>query len=597
MVVIKRNGSEVPFNKQKIDIAISKANGSVEERFRLTDPGITRMVDSVTSRCEKLRRAPSVEEIQDMVEKELMASGAYEVAKHYITYRYEHAMARNGDDGRLEGRVSAIVNLENEEAIQENANKNPIVNSTQRDYMASEVSEDIVRKLLPRDIVQAHDDGIIRFHDIGYSAGHMDNCFSQHTAFITNSGTRRFSDFKDGDEVTVPSLDGKYHHATVHSYGEQDLYEFTLVRSYDSVRLITRTVTCTDNHRWFLADGRTTTHLAIGDVLAPAPEITFDEPEWDSMTTDQRRSWCCGVAAALGESYIVEGRTITSVSTNDSLIIGRFADTDRCGIATRDSYDAGKLCFTFGDLEGVCRDQYLSFLSGVRYAIANCGNKGKRLSFRRERSPDKLYLRLIETYGYMVGLYIIPVEVGDDERTDTDSRYQYVYVEVAPQSSFVVVNKQWLERRTVWCLEVDDTHNFILDGGIPTSNCRLVNLEDMLQNGTVINNTLIEKPHSFSTACNIATQVIAVVASNSLGGQTISLAHLAPFVDVSRKKLRRDLDAELGDVDMAEEQKSAIVERRLREEIRRGVQMIQYQILTLFSTNGLSKGIGRCKIA
>ena len=119
-------------------------------------------------------------------------------------------------------------------------------------------------------------------------------------------------------------------------------------------------------------------------------------------------------------------------------------------------------------------------------------------------------------------------------------------------------------------------------------NCDLVNLEDMLQNGTVITGTLIEKPHSFSTACNIATQIIAQVASSQYGGQSISLAHLAPFVQVSREKIRRELEAEFADckVDMDEETLSKLVDRQLKNEIKRGVQTIQYQVVTLMTTNG-----------
>lgn len=598
MVVIKRNGSEVPFNSSKIDIAISKANGSVEERFRLTDVSITEMVRSVMAKCEALRRAPSVEEIQDMVEKELMASGAYEVAKSYITYRYEHAMARSGNTGRLEGRVKAIVNLENEEAIQENANKNPIVNSTQRDYMASEVSEDIVRKLLPPDIVKAHDDGIIRFHDIGYSAGHMDNCFDEFTEFMTTGGVRAFRDFKDGSGVMVPSLDGQYHTAIVHSYGEQDIYEFTLVRSYDGERLVTQRVRCTENHRWILADGTSTTNLSVGDVLAKAPELfPFEEPDWESMTPNERRLWCFGVASGVGSIGDNRDSNAAMILTADQTVISRFLDADGCDVhALETASPDTKICVVNDAISCMAVEEtnetLIAFLAGVRYAVTTARKFDRRVVYHKS-SPWACYAAdEILKYGNMAGLYAMYVDDGCE-----DTGTVQVYMETSPQSSFVVVNKRYLKTRTVWCLEVDGTHNFILNGGIPTGNCRLVNLEDMLQNGTVINNTLIERPHSFSTACNIATQVIAVVASNSLGGQTISLAHLAPFVDVSRQKLRRDLEDELGNVKMDDEQKSAIVERRLSEEIRRGVQMIQYQVLTLFSTNGLPNGFGRCKIA
>ena len=292
MKIIKRNGSEADFDISKIMVAISKANDTVDESIRMTHMQIQRIAQSVVLSCEQLGRSPSVEEVQDMVEKQIMAHGAFEVAKSYITYRYTRTLVRQSNT--TDDKILSLIECNNEEAKQENSNKNPVVNSTQRDYMAGEVSRDITNRiLLPKEIVDAHNEGIIHFHDTDYFAQHM-------------------------------------------------------------------------------------------------------------------------------------------------------------------------------------------------------------------------------------------------------------------------------------------------------HNCDLVNLEDMLQNGTVITGTLIERPHSFSTACNIATQIIAQVASNQYGGQSISLAHLAPFVDVSRQKIRRQVEAEISEIgaDVSEEIVSNIVEKRLREEIRRGVQTIQYQVVTLLTTNG-----------
>ena len=292
MKVIKRNGSEVDFDITKIIAAITKANDVVEESERMTPMQIRRIAESVDLACQKMNRSPSVEEIQDLVEKQIMAHGAFEVAKRYITYRYTRSLVRRSNT--TDEKILSLIECCNEEAKQENSNKNPVVNSTQRDYMAGEVSRDITNRiLLPPDIVEAHNEGIIHFHDSDYFAQHM-------------------------------------------------------------------------------------------------------------------------------------------------------------------------------------------------------------------------------------------------------------------------------------------------------HNCDLVNLEDMLQNGTVITGTLIERPHSFSTACNIATQIIAQVASNQYGGQSISLTHLGPFVQVSREKIRRQLQEEMQEVkaDITEEQLSNMVEKRLRDEIRRGVQTIQYQVVTLLTTNG-----------
>ncbi len=292
MKIIKRNGSEAIFDITKIIVAITKANESVAERDRMTPLQIRRIAESVVLSCEKLGRSPSVEEIQDMVEHHIMAHGAFEVAKSYITYRYTRNLVRQSNT--TDDKILSLIECNNEEAKQENSNKNPVVNSTQRDYMAGEVSKDITtRILLPKEIVDAHNEGIIHFHDSDYFAQHM-------------------------------------------------------------------------------------------------------------------------------------------------------------------------------------------------------------------------------------------------------------------------------------------------------HNCDLVNLEDMLQNGTVITGTMIERPHSFSTACNIATQIIAQVASNQYGGQSISLTHLAPFVQTSREKIRKSVISEMESlgINISEEQLSEMTEKRVREEIRRGVQTIQYQVVTLLTTNG-----------
>ena len=292
MKIIKRDGTEVGFDAAKIVTAVTKANNRVEAAHKLSEAEIVSIGEYVRKLAEELTRALTVEEIQDIVEKEIMRLGKYELAKRYITYRYNRSLARKSNT--TDGRILSLINCNNEDIKQENSNKNPLINSVQRDYMAGEVSKDISsRILLPRKVVEAHDAGLLHFHDMDYFAQRMHNC----------------------------------------------------------------------------------------------------------------------------------------------------------------------------------------------------------------------------------------------------------------------------------CL---------------------LNLEDMLQNGTVISGTQIDRPKSFATACNIATQIIAQVASNQYGGQSISLAHLAPFVEVSRKKIRAEVEAELKKllIDVEEAQISQIVEGRVRKEVARGVQIIQYQVITLMTTNG-----------
>ena len=175
MKIIKRNGTEVAFDISKIVMAISKANIEVDEKVRLTPVQIDRIAESVEVACEEMGRSPSVEEIQDLVEKAIMSHGAFEVAKEYITYRYTRNLLRQSNT--TDDRILSLIECNNEEVKQENANKNPTINAVQRDYMAGEVSKDITsRILLPRDIVAAHEAGIIHFHDSDYYAQHMHNC-------------------------------------------------------------------------------------------------------------------------------------------------------------------------------------------------------------------------------------------------------------------------------------------------------------------------------------------------------------------------------------------------------------------------------------
>ena len=188
MKVIKRNGTEVVFDIEKIVAAITKANGSVGEEARMTPLQIRRIAEFVELGCLKMNRSPSVEEIQDLVEYQIMAHGAYEVAKNYVTYRYTRSLVRQSNT--TDEKILSLIECCNEEAKQENSNKNPVVNSTQRDYMAGEVSRDLSeRLLLPADIVEAHREGIIHFHDSDYYAQHMHNCDLENLEDMLQNGT------------------------------------------------------------------------------------------------------------------------------------------------------------------------------------------------------------------------------------------------------------------------------------------------------------------------------------------------------------------------------------------------------------------------
>ena len=188
MNIIKRSGMEVPFDAVKIEEAVKKANTSVQEADQLSDSQIRLIADHVTGQCGEMKRSPNVEEIQDMVEEEIMKQKAYKLAANYITYRYKRELVRKSNS--TDKQILSLLECSNEEVLQENSNKNPVVNSVQRDYMAGEVSKDITRRfLLPQDIVEAHEKGLIHFHDADYFAQHMHNCCLVNLEDMLQNGT------------------------------------------------------------------------------------------------------------------------------------------------------------------------------------------------------------------------------------------------------------------------------------------------------------------------------------------------------------------------------------------------------------------------
>lgn len=435
MNILKRDNSEVLFDKEKIVVAISKANKETNDKVH---PDIIKVIaDDIERKCLNLGRVVSVEEVQDFVEDSLLKLGFYDIAKKYVKYRYARSLARKSNT--TDAKLLSLIRGSNEEAKEENSNKDPIINSVQRDYIAGEVSRDITNRfLLPEEVRKAHEDGTIHFHDTDYFVQSMFNCFRRDTKFFTIDGVKSFNDFNDGDVVKVFAKDNSYNDATVHLYGIKSMNSVTFTYCRDGISTgTTSTVVCTPDHRWFLISGEITTNLKVGDKV-----------------------------------------------------------------------------------------------------------------------PD----------------------------TSTDADY--------PEGSYWVVSSiEYSGEYEAWCVEEPITTSFTLLSGIVTGNCCLINLDDMLQNGTVISETLIEKPKSFSTACNIATQIIAQVASNQYGGQSISLTHLAPFVQISRDKIRKEVMEELESVHHElgfsfDTLLEDIVERRVKAEIKKGVQTIQYQVITLMTTNG-----------
>ena len=575
--VIKRNGVKAPFDKSKIVNAIEKA-------MTTTPGGIdSRVSNAIADHIAEMPDTLSVEQIQDIVIEQLKASPFADVAESYSHWRKLRQEIR--DKEKTNASILEIIDAKNDAINQENSNKNPTVNSVQRDYMAGEVSKDLTaRLLLDPEIVKAHEEGLIHFHDADYFAQHMHNCFKSNTRFVTDSGVKEFRDFNDGETVKVVGSDGKWHTATVKKYGKQKMQD-VMLQAGRSVKH----VFCTANHRWLLNDGSVTTELKEGMTLVMLPELSKYEMEskedYQAWATgfaigdglDKKNDYTtirlCGNKIRYADNFVKAGDTVTYPESyhGDAYVLHR-------GAFKQDFLNAK--AWRFLDIK---RKQHL--FEG--FYAADGAVKANKVATSDDRVAE-----MIRDISSVAGFY---VSSESEIVRDTNFKKEARLIEFRFRK-YQIANNLWSVKKITpyrpeieydaWCVEEPETHSFTLDGGIVTGNCDLVNLEDMLQNGTVISGTGIDKPHSFSTACNIATQIIAQVASNQYGGQSISLTHLAPFVDVSRKKIAAEVELEMEGLDVSAERKKEIVERRLRNEINRGVQTIQYQVVTLMTTNG-----------
>ena len=583
--VIKRDGTKVPFDKSKIVNAIEKA-------MTCTPGGIdARVSNAIADYIADMPDILSVEQIQDIVVDSLKNSPFSDVAEAYSQWRKYRQEIREKE--KTNASILDIIDIRNDAINQENSNKNPTVNSVQRDYMAGEVSKELTeRLLLPKDILDAHKAGIIHVHDTDYFVQHMHNCFKSNTRFVTDSGVKEFRDFNDGQEIKVIGADGEWHTATVKKYGKQKMQD-VMIQSGRSVKHIF----CTANHRWLLKDGSVTTNLTEGMTLALLPELHKSE-----MTAKKDyQAWATGFAIGDGLDKKTDYTTIRLCGDKSKYAnyFVKAGDT----VTYPESYHGDAYVLH----KGAFKQDFLNakawrFLDdkGKQYLFEGFYAADGAVKTNKVATADDRVANMIREISSVAGFYIASEsEIIHDTNFKKGARlidFRF--------RKYQIPNNPWVVKKIrsyrpeieydAWCVEEPETHSFTLDGGIVTGNCDLVNLEDMLQNGTVISGTGIDRPHSFSTACNIATQIVAQVASNQYGGQSITLSHLAPFVDVSRKKIEKEVHQEFYDMVQnneidkmpAKETINRIVEERLHKEIARGVQTIQYQVITLMTTNG-----------
>ena len=580
--VTKRDCSEVAFDKSKIKNAIMKAmkygSGRVDEN----------LAGSIAASIESKyidEHEVSIYEIEKDVFNMLCecmhedTARAYEGYRSVQTYKREHV--NTTDDAIL-----SLVNGMNSELATENSNKDIRINSTQRDYIAGEVSKDLTRRYkLPTRIVQAHDEAILHFHDEDYFLQPMNNCFSGDTMIITKMGTKRFDEFSDGDKVIVPTHTGEWKNAVVKKYGTQAIYNLTFKRNGTQVK----NVKATENHRWILHDETSTTNLKVGDKLIQTPVI--ESYDFNKCSLEEKKYWCLGFA--LGD-----GSNVKNTEANYGIKIRLCGSKNRFEqnfidagytVTHPNTFDGdGCVWLPYEDKNKILNNnlstnQKISLFNGLISADGDF--RGKEYPNGIQTS-NKTHKEFILNNAELCGFYLNKTHDLTGKSTNyvknRKPTWRIAFNRRQYHSHWKLISKEYVGIEEVWCLEVEDNHSFILSGGIVTGNCGLVNIKDMFDNGTVINGRAIRKPNSFQVACTVMTQIIAQVASSQYGGTSVAIKHLGEYLKISEDKYRNMLKDVVTDKDEFEN----TVQTLLMKELQGGIQTIQYQILTLMTTNG-----------
>ena len=588
MEVRKRNGDIVPFDEQRIVNAVTKSmavGDGVDQKY------IRDIICEIESLNEDILDISTIEQV---IFNTLSDAGQHNTARAYENFRSVREFQRSVADD-IEVQVNELVDGSSDYWNNENSNKNAKIITTQRDYMAGILSTHISKKyLMSPELVQAHNEGIIHQHDMDYMAQNaISNCFSGDTRLVTNYGVRSFDSFNEGDSIKVLDMNGAWKDATVHTYGTQYLNKVTL-RANRSVKEIT----CTANHRWVLHDGTVTTNLSVGDRLYGIQDITeytpntFDEKFWfcfgfvlgdgsDITNSTGVRMRLCGGKIKYLSTFIDANYKVSPVNNSDDMIVydkKQFSKqkflSDRLWnilpfnlkVALFNGFYSADGCASKNNISTA--DDNLALMIEEISALA-----GYHIVNRKEEvrdTPYKIGARLI-TYSFIVRQ--LPNRLWKVDKVEPLTK-EY------PVSDGTIRNNK--VKRMVWCVEEPTTHSFTLDGGIITGNCGLINLEDVLQNGTVINGVRIDKPHRLITATTIATQVITAVSSSQYGGVTISLTHLAPFVRSSLQMYRK----KYSDRKLSADDVNRFAMEDLQKEIEDSVQTFNYQINSMSTTNG-----------
>jgi ribonucleoside-triphosphate reductase (formate) len=580
--VIKRDGTEVPYNGNLIINAVNKA----AEACNYTDHKLSTFVENSVREAIKNQEKVSITEIQDIVEKCLMCEHYHEVAKAYIEYRHDRDKAREKNSQLIQD-IEGLIEQNNPDILNENANKDSRIIPTQRDLLAGIMARHYAKKhMLPSDIVQAHEEGYIHFHDLDYSPLFpMFNCFSGDTKFIHSNGVNSFSQFNDGDKVFVPTHDGLWKNATVRHYGKQKLNEVVLKRG----RSTTKTIKVTKNHRWLLKDGSITTDLKVGNHLIKTPCMDLTKTG-DHNYENHDLMWIYGFLFGDGNNTSYGSRI--RLCGNKKQYVEMFK---KYFPVTYPKSFNGDALVTLKNVKKQLLDLRLMRVNEISMWIDGflsadgCRNNGDRGSnkFFSVQITGELENEILSQALQISGYYISSkqdkthISTNYGERTSLTINYQIQANQSYRNWKVIAIEEDVIEE-DVWCLEVEDNNSFILDGGVVTGNCMLIDIGGMLTHGFKMGNAEIETPRSICTATAVTAQIIAQVASHIYGGTTINRIDevLAPYV---LKSYEKNLNvAKEWNIPEAESYAKA----RTEKECYDAFQALEYEINTLHTSNG-----------
>ena len=512
--VIKRDGRAVSYNEDKIYAAIQKAFLEVFPRENLGNT-VASIVGNISSEIEEMELGViSIEEIQDLVIYELLQSPYNEVAANYISYKTEKSIRRI-QKSDMEKQLQKLVERD-EAVIHENANKDSKVFNTQRDLTAGIAAKVIGLKMLPPHVANAHEKGDIHYHDLDYQPyAPMSNCFDASVKFVTEKGVLPFSDFKDGDAVKVIDHTGQWKNAVVRNYGEQWLNNVTFKRNGKS----SMDVLVTGNHRWILKDASETTELKVGDTVYDTPLPDFDIAK---MTDEEKTFFVKGFVFGDGSLYSKNGSRVR-LCGDKTKFETLFSEV---GFTTYSpDYLNGDILATNYQMpkEPLSGEETIAeitaFING--YIEADGSYRNGRTDFKAIITASREeYIACLSKFSAVAKYFIS----GTDDLTGKETNYgtrkettTFRFVQGNRCGWKVNAIQENVKKAEVWCLEVEDTHSFILDGGIVTGNCCLVDFKYMFENGFSIGNAEVEKPRSINTAAAQMAQIIANVASSQYG--------------------------------------------------------------------------------